>query len=128
MIGAQVQKAIFDALKTAPPIAGGNIFDDVPTSDPFPRVTIGNEQVVDDGNTCEDGWEVFSQVDIWSRAVGYPEAKTIQAALVPRILGITSISDHELIAVELERADSLRDPDGKTRHIALTFRFLINPA
>lgn len=133
MIGTEVQKAIIDALKAAPAVAGGNVFDEVPgvatgLEGPFPRVTIGNEQIVDDGNSCDNGWEVFAQIDIWTRSVGFPEAKSLQAAIVPRILNIQSISGHTLIAVELERSDSLRDPDGKTRHVAMTFRFLINPA
>ncbi len=131
MIGPQVQKAISDALSAAPQIASGGIFDEVPQTlidTAFPRVTIGTEQIIDDGNSCEDGWEVIADVDIWSRQPGFLEAKTIQASVVSRITGITSIGGHTLIATELERATGLRDPDGKTRHIALSFRFVITPA
>jgi hypothetical protein len=128
MIGTQVQKAIHDALKAAPAIAGGRVYDHVPDGADFPYIEIGDEQIVDDGNTCDDGWEVFADVHVWSRSVGYPETKTLIASIVPRLVGITSIAGYTLIAVEVENTRVFRDPDGLTSHGVISVRFVITPA
>lgn len=128
MIDTQVQKAIFDALKATPAVAGGNVFDIVPAGDPFPRVTIGEEQIVADGNSCGDGWEVFADVHVWSRQVGFPEAKTIAAAAVQRVGAIASIAGYALVSVEFQGQRTLRDPDGLTSHIVCSFVFIIDQA
>lgn len=128
MIGPEVQKAIVDAMKAEPKIAFGRIHDHVPENPEFPYVSIGSEQVLDDGNSCDEGWEVFSDIHVWSRAVGYVEAKQIMAEVVGRINSISSIADRTLIAVEVEDARMLRDPDGLTSHGVISAKFIITPA
>lgn len=128
MIGTQVQKAIFDALKAAPAVAGGNVFDSVPEPSPFPRVIIGEEQILDDGNACGDGWQVYADVHVWSREVGFPEAKTIAATVVTRVRAISAIAGFGLISIELEDQRSIRDPDGLTSHIVCSFLFILDQA
>lgn len=133
MIGAKVQKAIHDALKAAPAVAGGRVYDHVPRANgevtaTFPYVEIGGEQIIDDGNTCDDGWEVFADVHVWSRAVGYPETKGLIATIVPRLVGINSISGFTVIAAEVENTRVMRDPDGLTSHGVISVRFVITPA
>lgn len=128
MIGPEVQGALVAALKAAPAIAGGRIHDNVPESPVFPYLSIGSEQVIDDGNSCGDGWEVFSDVHVWSRAVGYVEAKQIMATAVDKIMAITTIGGFSLIAVGVEDTRVFRDPDGLTSHGVISVRFIINPA
>jgi hypothetical protein len=129
MIGAEVQKAIFAALSDAG-IAGGNIFDQVPESDPFPRITIGDEQVLDDSNTCQDGWEVFSDVHCWSRpeSGSKVEVKTIAAAVVSAVRAIATITGFSLVSIEHQTTRVFRDPDGQTEHAVVSFRALVDPA
>lgn len=126
MIGTQVQKSIYDALVAAPPVAAGNVFDTVPNGNPFPRVTIGDEQVVDDGNSCGDGWEVYADVHVWSRTPGFPEAKNIAATVVQRVTAITAVAGFDMVEVDLQSTRALRDPDGLTSHIVCSFRFIID--
>lgn len=128
MIGTEVQKAIHDALKASPAVAGGRVYDSVPSNAEFPYVTIGGEQTVDDGNSCEDGWEVFTDVHVWSRKPGFPECKEIAVQVRQRLAGITSISGLSLIAVEVEGSRFLRDPDGLTSHGIVSARFVLTPA
>lgn len=128
MIGVQVQKAIHDALKASPAVAGGNVLDRFDDRDPYPRVTIGEEQIVGDSNACGDGWEVYADVHIWSQAPGYPEAKSIAATVVNRVLAITSIAGFALSEVSFEDQRSFRDPDGLTSHVVCSFRFIIDQA
>jgi len=128
MIGTGLQKAIHDALKAAPAVANGNVYDRVPPNAAFPYVKIGQEQVVDDGNSCDSGWEVFAEVHIWSRAPGFPESKQIAAQVCQRLLSITIISGLTLIAVEVEDTLFRSDPDGLTSHGIVTARFVVTPA
>jgi hypothetical protein len=128
MIGPEVQKAVFDALMQAPALAAGRVFDRVPELPDFPYVSFGSEQVLDDGNTCDDGWEVFSDIHVWSRAVGYVEAKQLVADVVDRINTISAIGGHALISVVVEDTRMLRDPDGLTSHGIVAAKFIITPA
>jgi hypothetical protein len=130
MIGSQVQKALFAALDGAPPLAGGRIYDRVPADPTFPYITIGDEQVVDDGNSCEDGWEVFADIHIWSRpATGSKvEVKDLVAAVVARLNTPLSVADLIVVIAELQNARTMRDPDGITEHAVLTFRYVLQPA
>lgn len=128
MIGAQLQKAIFDALTAAPAVAGGRVHDTVPAAPVFPYVTIGEEQVIEDGNACDDGWEVFATIHVWSRQPGFPEAKAIAAAAVQRLRSIATVTSFTVIAAELETSRAFRDPDGLTSHVAASVRFVLTPA
>jgi hypothetical protein len=128
MIGPEVQKAIFDALKASPALAGGRVYDSVPANAEFPYVSIGEEQIVGDGNSCGDGWEIFADVHVWSRKPGFPEAKGIAATVVDRVTAVTSVSGFAVIEVEFQDMRALRDTDGLTSHIVCSFRFIIDPA
>lgn len=130
MIGAELQEGIYTALTAGSPVvAGGRVYDQVPSSPTFPYVTIGNEQVIDDGNSCEDGWLVYPDVHIWDRPVESSKAalKGIIAEIVPLITSMTSITGFDVIVSELESSRSLRDQDGLTEHAILTFRIILNP-
>lgn len=131
MIGGTLQKAQYAALKANPPIADGAVFDRVPESakGTFPRITIGDEQVIDDGTTCGDAWEVFSDVHVWSRPVAGSklEAKDLGAAIKARLATTLTVEGFDVISATIETMRSFRDPDGQTEHAVLTFRYLLNP-
>lgn len=128
MISTEVQQAIYDALTATPAVAGGRVYDTVPDNAIFPYVSIGQEQVVGDGNACGDGWEVHADVHVWSRKPGFPEAKGIAAAAVERVTAIASLSGVRVVQVEFQDQRALRDPDGLTSHVVISFRFLIDQA
>ncbi len=132
MIGDQLQRTIWAALTAAPAIAGGRVFDRAPAveSRVFPDVTIGNEQVLDDGNSCGDGWEVIVDIHVWSRpSTGSKlEAKALAADVAERLTGPLSMPGFVVVDVRQENRQTLDDPDGITKHAVLTFRFIIDPA
>lgn len=139
MIGAELQKAIYSALTgSSPPLAGGRVYDNPPdekkriadTGAAFPYITIGDEQVLDAGNSCQDGWEVFHDVHIWSRpsTQSKVELKTILADVVDVLARQLTVTDFRTIVGALQSSRALRDPDGITEHAVLTFRFLLDPA
>lgn len=129
MMGAQMQKAIYLAL-TAAKVCDGRIYDRVPEKPVFPYVTIGNEQVIDDGNFCDDGFEVFSDIHVWSRPASGSkiEVKSIMADVYSAIIGIAIVADFRLISMQLETSRTMRDPDGLTEHGVMTFKSLVDPA
>lgn len=129
MIEDQVQLALFAAVNNATD-AGANVFDQVPESNPFPRITIGDEQIVDDTNTCRAAWEVFEDVHCWSRPANGSkrEVKKIAGQVVTAVLGIAAIPGFTLVLIEHQTTRVFRDPDGLTEHAVVSFRALIDPA
>lgn len=130
MIGAELQKAIWSALaESSPAVAGGRVYDQVPGDPTFPYVTIGDEQVLDDGNSCGDAWEVFSDIHVWSRPASgsKAEAKGIVADIVPLVVAIAGVENFDVVSAQLQNSRTVRDPDGLTEHAVLTFRFLLDP-
>lgn len=129
MIGDQLQRAIFDIL-TAASIAGDRVFDRPPTNASFPYVTIGDEQVIDDGTTCADAWDVATDVHVWSRpeSGSKSELKTLIAQIVPLLATEIAVTGFRNVSGNLETTRSFRDPDGITEHAVLTFRYLLDPA
>lgn len=124
-----LQDALIKALRAdavLPAAVGKRVYDQVPAAPTYPLVTLGDGQVLPDKAGCVDGVEIFLQVDVWSRKVGYAETKEITAAV------ITALDDQPLTVVgfnvtvfEFSSVQYLRDPDGQTRHAAITFRALL---
>lgn len=126
-----LQAAVTPALKSAASvqeIVADRVFDKVPTSATFPYVTHGDSQVLPDKTDCIDGAEVSYQIDAWSQFNGFGEVKKLAAAIVAALddqpLAVTG---QNVIVFEHRETRYLRDPDGLTRHAAITFRSLINP-
>jgi len=128
----ELQQAMVAVLKTPgalPAAVGGRVYDDVPLTAAYPYISLGDIQVLPDKAECIDGTEVFPQVDIWSRGPGYPEAKAIAKAVLLALddQGI-QVEGFNTVVFEVQSINYLRDPDGKTRHAAITFRGLLTPS
>jgi hypothetical protein len=130
---AAMQKAIYDVLMAEFSDWIG-VYDLVPPNSPFPYITIGDDQALDAGVSCEpDMWEYFHTLHVWSRATllgvggGRVEAKTI-AGYVREILKVTppAPAGFNVLFSQCERTDHLRDPDGLSAHSIVTMRFLIS--
>lgn len=121
-----LQDAIHDALKGATD-AGNNVFDSVPHSNPFPRITIGPQQTIGDFADCYDGSEVFLQIDVWSQKPGYPQVKEI-ASQVRDILHnadeTLTLDGHVLGLMEFQDTVYSREPDQKTSRARINIRAL----
>jgi hypothetical protein len=127
----ELQNAIVGALKAVgalPAVIGTRVYDDVPTAATFPYISLGDCQVLPDKAECIDGVEVYPQIDVWSQKPGYGETKTITKAVLlaldDRALAVTGF---DLVVFEIQSVNYLRDPDGKTRHAALTFHGILTP-
>lgn len=124
-----LQGALVAAIRALGTAAGQNVFDRVPASDPFPRVTVGEGQSVDNSSPgCYDGSESFLQVDVWSREVGYPQAKQIASAIRTRLHdGALTLAGHTLELMRVRSIDYSRDPDGLTSRARILVRALTQP-
>lgn len=129
MIGAQVQKAIYDVLVAAS-ICSGRIYDRVPDGATYPYVTIGDESVSDQSNSCNPAWDVIADVHVWSRPDGASKAevKAIGATVVNTVLAMTTVSGFVLSRVDFETSLTRRESDGLTEHMICIFRVCVDPA
>jgi Protein of unknown function (DUF3168) len=129
-----IQAAIFSRLNGNAGIAtalGGaaRIYDRVPAKPVFPYITIGNEQLVDDGNTCDrDRFDVFFDVHVWTDSVGLPQAKRIAAAVHDAILLGLTITGWRVVILSYETERHFTDSDGLRGHGVVSFRINIETA
>lgn len=127
-----LQTALFAAL-TAPGVlpasVGGRVFDAPPENAPTPYVSLGDCQVLPDKAGCIDGTICYPIIDVWSTYKGYKEAKEIAAAILAKLDDQPPVVDgFAVIVFEIHNYMPLRDPDGITRRVSMTFRALVQPA
>jgi len=122
--GKIVARLKADAGVTA--IIGSRVYDSVPSNASFPYVSIGPKQVVSDDYDCITGFEVFMQLDAWSRGTGFPEverlAEAVRIALHEFELPLV---DNALVLFSHRQTRVMRDPDGLTAHAAVEFVGLV---
>lgn len=128
-----LQQAILAALiedGALPSVVGQRVYDSPPQNAITPYVSLGDCQVLPDKAGCIDGAECYPIIDVWSTYDGYKEAKEIAAAVVaalddkPEAL---TVAGFNVIVFELDTYQPLRDPDGITRRVSLTFHALLSP-
>jgi len=116
----------------APLIAliGDRIYDRVPEGAVFPYVVIGPAQAarLEASPWCCDDYEVFAQLDVWSRAVGFPEAKRIGKACGDALADRSPVIDGIQVGWFVPRDELYRtDADGLTAHGLLMFQSRCRP-
>lgn len=129
-----LQKAIINALKADNAVKAlvGNparVYDKIPGGATFPYVSYGSDQVLSDDADCLTAYEVFVQLDVWSRANGQPEMKRIAGAIRAVLHDAElELDEHALVLLEHQQTRYLDDPDGITSHAAITLRALADGA
>ena len=125
----ELQGQIVTLLKASPELTaliGGRIYDRVLESPTFPYVSFGPSDEVSDDADCIDGFEVTMQLDVWSRAVGFPECRRIVDAVRKALPedGIL-LADNALVTFNHRISRIFRDQDGLTSHGAMTFEAFV---
>lgn len=128
-----LQQAVFTALSTATPITallgGPHVFDDVPQSQAFPFLTLGQTSSTDWGTSTEDGEEHTLTLHVWSRAGGKMESEQVVAAIREVLHDqALALAGHRLVNLRQEFAEHRREPDGETIHGIARFRAVTEPA
>lgn len=125
----ELQGAIVAKLKatgTVTALIGTRIYDSVPSTATFPYVSFGPEQILEDDAECITGFEVFMQLDAWSRGVGFPEVKRIAEAVRKTLHDFDLVlTDNALVSFQHRQTRVFRDPDGLTAHAAIEFIGLV---
>lgn len=124
-----LQGAIVAALKGNAAVnaaLSGRVLDRVNLGQSRPYLHLRSFQGVDDGADCIDGLEVFADLDVWSEAVGKPEASRI-AGLVRDALHYADLSLAAPWAlVEIAHRDTnIDDADGNLVRARMSFRALL---
>lgn len=126
--GAIVARLKADAAVTA--IVAGRIYDSVPANAPFPYVSIGPVDTVDDTVDCIAGLDVAQQIDCWSRYPngGSVEVKKLADAVRVALHGREAdmpLASNALAFFEHRTSRITRDPDGLTSHGIIGFEAAI---
>lgn len=129
-----LQTAIFAALSAPgvlPAVVGGRLYDEPPQNAQTPYLSLGDCQVLPDKAGCIDGSECYPIIDVWSTYKGYAEAKTIAAAILAKLDDQPenlSVAGFSVVIFEISDYRPMRDSDGITRRVNLTFRALVQPS
>ena len=115
-------------------LVGQNIFDDLSAPDSaYPRICLGDDQVIGETNTCFDPSEIYSTVHIWASGPGgRMRAKQI-AGEVRRVLAQTlTLAGHAMKSALFHDARYMLDGDetdaeGRVAHGVLTFYYRTTP-
>lgn len=129
-----LQAAFVAACKALATGAGTRVYDSVPRGSngitaTFPFIAFGSPDASPIDEDCEDRTDTTIVLDVWSRAVGFPEAKAIGAALRGRFHeGALVVTGHVVDRMYVDRIDNILDPDGLTRRVRLTINVETTPA
>lgn len=99
------------------------VYDDVDQDIQFPYVTIGDATSNPWRTMTRFGEEVTITLHIWSRYKGFKEALGILGDL-NRLLADQSLSvtGYDVCASYYDFSETMRDPDGHTRHVPVRYR------
>jgi hypothetical protein len=124
LAATEAQKWIKDTLTGDATLMGlvTGIYDHVPENAAFPYVTIGETFPTPFRTHSRDGESQLQRIHVWSRYEGFKEATAI-AERVKVLLDAATVSTASFSGFAVrESGQTLRDPDGITRHIVEEYR------
>ena len=115
----ELQKAVFLALRKGMPAIP--VYDSVPDSGAFPYVVIGDDSLLDFSTKTGAGIEAAALVQVFSRALGYSEAKTIAGQVVGALASASlNVTGFRVVSIDLDGMESFRD--GEDRRVVVRFK------
>ena len=122
----ELQTAIYSALSGDSNLTstlGASVFDEVPDQSSYPFVALGEETVVEYDTKDLDGASHTIIIHVLSQYKGAKETKQIMDRIHTLLHDSSlSVSGFNLIRMQFEFSDIMRDPDGVTRHGVMRFR------
>jgi hypothetical protein len=120
--GEELQRLLYSTLSgdTAIMALAAGVYDKIP-ADPFGArsayISFGPVDSVEDDADCIAGLSVTVQLDVWSRAVGFTECKTLTDMVRKKLHRASlTLTDNALVDVWVTLTRVFRDPDGLTSH------------
>lgn len=122
-----LQKAMVAALTAA--LSPVRVFDRVPAAgEQFPHVVVGEGQSLPRLADCMNGRELYLDIHVWTRDVGQGRAKALAGQVEDCLHDADlTLEGHGLDLLVLDGARFLRDPDGLTSHVVVTFHAFTQP-
>lgn len=123
-----LQEAIYSALNVSAITSDLNCaVVNEPTNDQsYPFIQLGEDRVDDYSTKVEAGGEYELNFDIWSQYKGSKECKQIMDKIHDLLHDSNiSVTGFNLVNIQLDYSDILKDPDGVTRHGIMRFRAII---
>lgn len=124
----QIQVALVSRLKNDTAlmalITGVFDFASVPVGQAFPYVTLGDSTETDDSVLSDIGYDTTQTLHIWSKYLGFKEARGILRNL-NRLLNhqTLTLSSQHCVGIWYEFSQPLNDPDDNTlRHMPVRYR------
>lgn len=108
----------------------GRVYDAVPSEEKrvaatgagWPYITVGEGDETGDDADCIDGFEISLDIDVWSRELGFVQAKRISDEVRKSIKSADlTMPTNALVDFRHRQTRFLRDPDGLTSHAVMTF-------
>ena len=123
-----VQQGIYTALTgdvTFMALISG-VYDEPPSSPVFPYVTLGDSTENPYRTYGKGGHDETVTIHVWSQAPGFKEAMNIVSQMTTVLdAGTVTVGSHTVVLVNFENANTMRDADGITRHIAARYRVTV---
>lgn len=88
---------------------GYNVYDDVPDDAPYPFISIGYNQLLDDGTKTNDGYEIMQYIDIYSDYNGQKEIKEISQKVLQYIKNSDIKIENLYIDIKLKSLDIIKE-------------------
>ncbi len=124
----EIQKAIYAKLTGDAVLMGkvAGVFDAVPPNQAYPYLVIGDATEVPWDLFGTLGNEITMTMHIWSRYAGFAEALNILAE-INRVLNRAALvlTGYNTFVCIYEWSETLRDPDGITRHVPVRYRIIV---
>lgn len=122
-----LQGAIVAALESssAGDAVGGRILDRVEDNETLPYVHLRSFQGVEDGADCIEALEIYADLDVWSEAVGKPEASRIAGQIRDALHGADLTLAAPWVLNDLEHRSTTIDDSGLLVRARMSFRALV---
>lgn len=118
-----LQKTIMDAIAT---VSSGRVYDRPPSTAMTPYVSLGPSDAFEADSDCIDASSVTQQIDVWSTSGSFAEASIISGAIKTALhRKALPMEGARLSEIEVRSMRRLRDLDGKTSHIAIEVRAIV---
>lgn len=133
---AALQKALLARIIDLATLAGARVYDDVPpeadrkseTGAAWPYVSFRNARLVPIDEEHCDRSETTLDINVWSRAVGFPECQQIAGAIrIALHEKDLEIDGHVLDRMRVESINYQRDPDGLTSRARISLSVETQP-
>jgi hypothetical protein len=109
-------------------LVGPRVYDEVPAAATYPYLSLGGGQVLGGDDECADGSEITFQIHGWSQSAatpGYSVVKKIAGAVRSAMKAPLTVDGFDVLLSEFTQTQYLDDPDGRTRHAVIEYRFII---